>query len=142
MQFQSHREISWWLFQIICILHSFFKILMITYTNPVYQEYNMPGVKHISPQQVQYLTESDNVLLVDVREHEETLLAKPETKSGVVHIPLSDFANHFKELPHEKNLLIMCAHGIRSVQVCAWLMQNGYDKVLNVDGGFEVFKTF
>jgi rhodanese-related sulfurtransferase len=111
-----------------------------TYNQPKHQDYHVPGVRHIGPQYVYGLIKGSDTILVDVREIEETLAESPGPTSGMVQIPLSEFENRLGELPVEKTLLIMCAHGVRSVQVCAWLTHNGFEKVLNVDGGFEVLK--
>lgn len=71
--------------------------------------------------------------MVDVREDDEWARARIP---GTLHIPLSRFMDHLKDIPQDQPVMIHCAVGARSAQVAAWLNQNGYDAT-NVAGGIQ-----
>jgi len=39
------------------------------------------------------------------------------------------------ELPKDKDVVLYCRSGARSYQACAYMMQQGYGRVLNLRGG-------
>ena len=71
-------------------------------------------------------------LLVDVRELDEVVAVRAE---DVVVIPMSQFAQRFRELPDDQPLMIICASGGRSAMAAAFLAANGYRDAVNVAGG-------
>jgi rhodanese-related sulfurtransferase len=107
-----------------------------TYDIPVFQEYNIPGVQHIKASDAFVQVGKGLAFLVDVREDEEVALGKPTLATGYFHCPLSRFMQVKEQLPEQGTLIFMCAHGIRSIQVTAWFLQQGREDVLNLDGGF------
>ncbi|WP_079910718.1 rhodanese-like domain-containing protein [Paenibacillus sp. 32352] len=50
-------------------------------------------------------------------------------------IPMNTIPARLSELPTDRKLYIVCAHGVRSANVCYYLKQQGYDNVVNVEGG-------
>jgi rhodanese-related sulfurtransferase len=71
-------------------------------------------------------------LTVDVREADEFAALRLD---DVVLLPMSSFAQRFAELPHDRQLLVMCAAGSRSAAATAYLLRSGYTDVVNVAGG-------
>jgi rhodanese-related sulfurtransferase len=76
----------------------------------------------------------DEVLLIDVREPEEYELARIE---GSRLLPLSRFNEWAAGLDPEAEAVLMCHHGIRSAHVCAYLSQQGFKNVINLEGGID-----
>jgi len=74
------------------------------------------------------------VRLIDVREREEFELARIE---GAELLPLSRFQEWAGTLNAEDEIVVMCHHGIRSAQVCAYLAGQGFTKMVNLAGGIE-----
>ncbi len=114
------------------------------YTTPKYQDYHIEGIQYISPKGAfEALKEpGQQAVLVDVRENDELEIAKPDLGESVLHWPMSGMSGQLQSLPQNKTLFIMCAHGIRSAQLTAWLMQQTYCKeVYNMDGGFEAWQN-
>ena len=74
--------------------------------------------------------------LVDVREAEE-LAELAFNVPSLLHIPLSQFEERFSELPMDKELVIVCQDGSRSLRATAFLIHKGYDaqKVVNMKHG-------
>lgn len=75
-------------------------------------------------------------LLVDVRERDEVEQLAYDVPQ-IVSIPLSEFEIRYKELPYDKEMVIVCRSGGRSLRAAAYLIKNGYDKlkVVNMKHG-------
>ena len=81
----------------------------------------------------QALKDEHDFYLLDVREDAE--LEENKIKNHPLHhIPLGEIPMRHKELPEDKNIVIICRSGNRSGQACHYLMSLGY-KVTNLDGG-------
>ncbi|WP_420628127.1 rhodanese-like domain-containing protein [Candidatus Leptofilum sp.] len=106
---------------------------------------NPYGVPGLSVQEVAQKRENgDNFILLDVREPNELLYAN--LGSGVLTAPLSKLARQGPEsLPEavladkDAEIVVLCHHGNRSAQVTAWLRQQGWTNVLNMDGGIDAY---
>ena len=84
--------------------------------------------------------DSDRILIIDVRETSEILIAK--LNISFIHLPLSQFQNwqiNLKEiLDPDKQTVIICHAGIRSKSFGQWLLENKYlSKVWNLKGGIN-----
>lgn len=96
----------------------------------------LPAAREVCPTTTRRLL-AEGALLVDVRErHEIERLAfdVPET----VVMPLSEFEQRFAELPRDRQLVMVCQTGARSLKATYFLMYQGYEQVANMEGG--VFK--
>ncbi len=82
------------------------------------------------------LNEPDPPVLLDVREAEELAIAR---LAGALHIPMGDVPSRQQELDPERELVVFCHHGMRSLSVAAWLQQNDYPKVINLRGGIDAW---
>jgi rhodanese-related sulfurtransferase len=78
------------------------------------------------------LTDGEDLLLVDIRTPAEIAQgAIPDALLMPMHlIPL-----RLSELPKEREIVVYCRSGARSYQACAYLMQQGYERTLNLRGG-------
>lgn len=91
-------------------------------------------IKNIKPDEVIKLIANPKVQFIDVREEWEYERVKiPNARL----IPLSDFKNQFNTLNKEKPIIVICHHGGRSLNVCAFLVRNGFKEVYNVVGGID-----
>jgi rhodanese-related sulfurtransferase len=73
---------------------------------------------------------------VDVREWEEvneTAFDVPD----ILVIPMSELENRWSEIPRDRDVIIVCAAGVRSLKVTYYLMNRGYDKVMNMEYGMQ-----
>lgn len=74
----------------------------------------------------------DNPLLLDVRESWEVeICCLPEC----VHIPMFSVPDRHSELMPEREIVVVCHRGARSMQVADFLDRNGFAKVYNLTGG-------
>lgn len=84
-------------------------------------------------------------LLVDVREKEEVDQLAFDVPS-IINIPLSEFDARFRELPMDRELVMVCRSGARSLRATGFLVNHGYDpvKVVNMKHGILkwAFKGF
>ena len=85
----------------------------------------------ISPQQLQL--ELSKVVLVDVREPEEFAESHIE---GCQLIPLGELTSRaLRELHPDDDIVLYCAHGVRSLHALMALRQMGFEKLRSLDGG-------
>ena len=73
--------------------------------------------------------------LLDVRETNETIICKLEQ---AIHIPMMSIPKRLNDLNPKKNIIVMCHSGVRSLQVCLFLNQNGYNAT-NLSGGIDAW---
>lgn len=84
------------------------------------------------------LKRGDALDLIDVREPFEFEIARVE---GARLLPLSRSHEWLGALDAEREIVVMCHHGIRSARVCAYLSENNFAKVFNLDGGIDAWST-
>ena len=74
----------------------------------------------------------DDHTLVDVREPEEWVRGHVP---GAVHIPMNSIPERFGEIPLDKPVVVVCAHGQRSMMVSQYLLGIGFPEVYNLEEG-------
>lgn len=84
------------------------------------------------------LDAGDDFLFLDVREQDEF---DHVSLNGSTLIPMSEIQERLNELePHkEKEIVVFCHHGVRSMQVTMWLAHQGFTTVKNMAGGIDVW---
>jgi rhodanese-related sulfurtransferase len=75
-------------------------------------------------------------VLLDVREPWEWQAARIE---GSRHIPMREVPARVGELDRDQELVAICHHGGRSLQVAMFLEKNGFAKVHNLVGGVDAW---
>ena len=90
----------------------------------------------ITPEQLKALRDDGtSVTVLDVREPWEYDVAKI---AGSTHIAMGDIPARFnQELDPEEHIVVVCHHGVRSMNVTAWLRQQGFEKVQSLQGGID-----
>nr|WP_224772607.1 molybdopterin-synthase adenylyltransferase MoeB [Pelagicoccus enzymogenes] len=83
------------------------------------------------------LAEGESIL-IDVREQYEREICSID---GSVHIPMGEIPARLNELPKNKEILVHCHHGGRSLRVVQFLRQNGFTRSTNVAGGIDSWAT-
>ena len=73
-------------------------------------------------------------LLVDVREPSEVARIG-YAGCEVTNIPLSQFEDRWREVPRDRDVILACAAGERSLKATYFLMYQGYDRVMNMKPG-------
>jgi len=70
--------------------------------------------------------------LLDVREPWEFEACKI---AGSQSLPMRSIPQRLAELDSDAEIVAICHHGMRSMQVAAFLEQNGFGKLYNLQGG-------
>jgi rhodanese-related sulfurtransferase len=93
----------------------------------------------ISALEAQALLNGKQARLIDVREPWELATAHVE---GSVAMPMGDVpARAHQELDPEERLVVMCHHGVRSMNVTVWLRQQGFEQVQSLRGGIDAWSV-
>jgi glyoxylase-like metal-dependent hydrolase (beta-lactamase superfamily II)/rhodanese-related sulfurtransferase len=71
-------------------------------------------------------------LVLDVREPGEYQAGHVP---GAVNVPQAELASRLEELPRDRELLVICQAGMRSMRSAQWLKQAGLARVVSVSGG-------
>ncbi|HSM34195.1 MAG TPA: rhodanese-like domain-containing protein [Anaerolineae bacterium] len=92
------------------------------------------GVPAVTVQQASEMQGQDGVgaLIVDVREPNEYTQLRAR---GAVLLPLGRLNGRVKDLPRDRELLLMCRTGGRSQNATQFLQAQGFSNVTNVSGG-------
>jgi len=115
-------------------------LALMTSKTPQYQQYSFENTLHISPIEAFELIKCDKAVLLDVREDYETTQGRPDLSRNMLAIPMSVLLENIDLIPRDKALIVMCAHGIRSVQVVAYLSPFLPEACYNLDGAFEYWE--
>jgi rhodanese-related sulfurtransferase len=78
----------------------------------------------------------EDLKLLDVREEWEFETARIE---GSTLIPMGEVTRRIGELDPASELVVICHHGGRSMQVAAYLQRQGFAKVHNLSGGVDAW---
>lgn len=94
-------------------------------------------MENISPEQLQArLSTAEKPQLVDVREAWEFEICHID---GSENIPMAELPGRLDSIAEDVELVLICHHGMRSMQVAQYLEGIGYDKVVNLDGGVDAW---
>jgi len=83
------------------------------------------------------LDAGETFTLLDVREPWEFETARIP---GATLMPMGDVpARANQELDPEDHVVVICHHGVRSMNVTAWLRQQGFEKAQSMRGGIDAW---
>lgn len=79
-------------------------------------------------------------VVLDVREAWEvqTASVKPDGFE-LVHMPMQTIPARLQDLPRDRPIACLCHHGARSAQVAYFLADQGFTRVVNVQGGIDAW---
>jgi len=89
-------------------------------------------VPDVDPQTAPAWLKQSQAVVLDVREPAEYTSGHIP---GAVSIPQSDLALQLDHIPRDREVLVVCQGGTRSVRAARFLKQVGYDRVTNLSGG-------
>lgn len=93
----------------------------------------------VSPSEAAELLREKKVRLIDVREPWEFQTACVENS---VLMPMGDVPSRaHQELDPDEHLVIMCHHGVRSMNVAVWLRNQGYENAQSLRGGIDAWSA-
>ena len=92
----------------------------------------------ISPLEVKRLLDSgEPVHLIDVREPEEHQLARLEEARLIPMRTVPAALTSLEAAADDAQLIVFCHHGVRSLNVVAWLRQQGVESCQSMAGGLD-----
>ena len=100
--------------------------------------------KSIQPSEIcSYINEHPGIVLLDVRTKEEFEgKANPNfgTLRNAINIPIQELETRLSNISSlkEKEIIVYCSHSHRSPRASYILNQNGFTKVINMDGGMSM----
>ncbi len=91
-----------------------------------------------APQLQSMLTAAEETrpLLLDVREPWEWQLAHIE---GARLLPMGQVPASIEQIDRTRPTVVICHHGMRSLQVIAFLQRQGFDNLHNLQGGIDAW---
>ena len=84
------------------------------------------------------MQENEQLFLLDVREPFEFTHGHIE---GSVTIPLNQIPQRLREIDMEQEVVLICHHGMRSMQAANFLSQVGYKQISNLVGGIDAWSV-
>ncbi len=93
----------------------------------------------ISPSEAADLLREQKARLVDVREPWEFARARIE---GSLAMPMGEVAARAEqELDPDERLVVVCHLGVRSMNVTAWLREQGFERTQSMRGGINAWSA-
>ena len=88
---------------------------------------------NITPTELNAVLGSNNTpILLDVRENAEIEIC---SIAGHQQIRLSELPARYSELPTDRDIVVYCKVGGRSLEAAKFLLQQGFKSVKNLEGG-------
>lgn len=99
----------------------------------------MPNSYEISPADAKQALEKQpaNAVLIDVREPEEYAVAHLPNSCLIPMRNIPAELQKLDEMADNAKVLVLCHHGVRSLQVVAWLREKGIDECYSIAGGID-----
>lgn len=92
------------------------------------------GIKQLSAQE---LDQKRGAVIIDVRTNKEYSQGHIP---GAVHVPLADVGTKVKKLKKDKEIVVYCQSGSRSIWAIKRLIGMGYTHLYNLKGGYSAWK--
>ncbi len=84
----------------------------------------------------QKINNHDDFILIDVRESFE----REHFNIGGIHIPMQTIFERVNDIPKDKNVILYCQKGIRSMIVIQRLSEKfDYQNLINLQGGMDAW---
>jgi rhodanese-related sulfurtransferase len=92
----------------------------------------------ISPTQAAALIREGKARLVDVREPWEFATAHID---GSLAMPMGDVPARAQELDPLERMVVVCHHGVRSMNATVWLRRQGFEQAQSMRGGIDAWSA-
>ncbi|HEX2173411.1 MAG TPA: MBL fold metallo-hydrolase [Dehalococcoidia bacterium] len=89
-------------------------------------------VRSLTPAEAQHWLKDHQAAVIDVREPQEYAAGH---LPGALLIPQAELATRIAEVPRNRDLLVVCASGMRSLRSAQFLKHYGFPRVVNLSGG-------
>ncbi|BAJ00062.1 thiosulfate sulfurtransferase GlpE [Shewanella violacea] len=97
----------------------------------------MSNFQHFSVNQLIQLAQTNSdIQIVDIRD--ATSFASGHVQ-GAVNLNNENLANYVAEADMDKPIIVICYHGISSQGAAQYLVEQGFDDVYSLDGGYQAW---
>jgi thiosulfate sulfurtransferase len=97
----------------------------------------MSSFKQIDVLGAKALMDTEQAVLVDIRDPGSFALSHPQ---GASHLNNDSLVTFMQEVGFEQPVLVICYHGISSQGAAQYLVNQGFEQVYSVVGGFDEWK--
>ena len=97
----------------------------------------MEQFAHISVAEADTLLAQGQARLVDIRDPQSFAQAHVEQSFHLTNDSLVAFTN---EVDYDMPVIVMCYHGVSSQGAAQYLINQGFEEVYSLDGGFEAWR--
>lgn len=94
-------------------------------------------VKQIDVLTAKELLKDESTAFVDIRDEISFMCGHPE---GAMHLTGEQLGEFILNADKEAPVVVICYHGISSINVGELLVQKGFEDVYSVSGGYEEWK--
>ena len=94
----------------------------------------VPGINYITTDELQTMLRDKDKVFIDIRSPREY---NKMFVSPFINVPKG---TDLSVLPKNKEIVVMCKSGLRSIDTCKELKQLGYERVTSVKGGFTSYQ--
>ena len=94
----------------------------------------MEQFTEISPQQAWQMVNEEQAALLDIRDLQRFTYSHPQ---GAFHLTNQSYGQFQDTYDFDHPVIVSCYHGISSRNVAAFLVEQGYERVYSVKGGFD-----
>lgn len=95
----------------------------------------METFTEITPEQAwEMLNGEENAVLLDIRDLPRFTYSHPQ---GAFHLTNQSYGKFLDEYDYEDPIIVSCYHGISSRNTAQFLVEQGFERVYSVKGGFD-----
>lgn len=95
------------------------------------------GLETLSAREIKTrLDRGEPITLLDIRQPHELTLSRLD---HVLHIPMSEIARRWQEIPRDQPVVVFCHTGVRSIGLIRQLQAAGFDNLINMTGGIDAW---
>lgn len=98
----------------------------------------MNDFKHISVSETAELHAQGKVIIADIRDEQSFAAGHID---GAYHLTNSSLSGFMQQCEFEQPVVVVCYHGNSSQGAAQYLVQQGFDQVYSMDGGFESWRA-
>ncbi|USD65394.1 thiosulfate sulfurtransferase GlpE [Vibrio sp. SCSIO 43136] len=93
----------------------------------------MESFQHIDVKAAQQMVAEQQAVMVDIRDPQSFAISHP---SDAFHLTNDSIVEFMQQYDFEHPVLVMCYHGVSSQGAAQYLINQGFEQVYSVDGGF------
>ncbi|MBR0574322.1 MULTISPECIES: thiosulfate sulfurtransferase GlpE [Pasteurellaceae] len=91
----------------------------------------------ISPEQAWEKIENNTAIIVDTRDRIRYEQSHPKT---AFHLTNQSYGQFLDNYDYDQHIMVLCYHGISSRNTAQFLVEQGFDNVYSITGGFEAWQ--